>query len=452
MRAVVAIIALLLSVGNAHAALKCVATMCADGRQVRCCGSGCCPGAKKSGGSGYDNMFMNQMWNMVLSNQQRYNQQAARNLLMRREAAARNAAAAEQALLQRKQQRLEAERRALQERIHVLKSMKGVQLSEGPLKMKAIGASPQGKANPWCFENPPKSDCDAYWERRCGDGSRKCEVVDVPKDRDYWFDAEIGQVTGPVFVKRGSNKWIKLDQGEKLHGGDVIRTGNGGAVNLTTFDYYFESYTSVGANSEFTVQEIKTSYFGRSARYIKNGLVRFKVRCTQKGIATCLGKPEWRVHTPELTAAVRGTTFQIAVAGNGLSSTLLHEGGIEASAAENKKPTEEWYTAAKDDIGKSAAHMQTAEDGRAIRLGDNSVAVIAPESLLSTAGECRIEDGSVLISYTGKKGAKGAICRTPRGVVSALESDAVFLLSVAQEGLPLLRVYSGKVLLTVKKK
>jgi len=446
MRALVLIV-FLFATAEAQADLKCQATMCADGSHVKCCGSNCCPQPKASGGggegAGYNDMFMNQMWNMVLTNQQRYNEQAARNLQMRRQAA-------QQALLERERQRLEKERLVLEERKRVLRNMKGVQLSDGPLQMKAVGGD-TGNADPWCFENPPKSDCDADWERRCGDGSRRCRVVEIPKDQDHWFDAQIGNVVGPVFVKRSGTRWIKLEKGGKLHGGDVLRTGNGGSVSITTFDGYFESEATVGANSEFAVQERDRSHFGRAARFIKKGLVRFKVRCTQKGLETCMGHREFNIRTPVAVTSVRGTTFQIGVAENGASSVLLHEGGVEAAAAELQAPTEDWFEAAMKSVGEASRQILTERTGRAIRLADNSVAAVAPESHLSMTDVCWIKEGSVIITYTGKKDAGAPICRTSRGVVSALESDAVFQLSAAQEGLPLLRVYSGTVLLTVEK-
>ena len=157
----------------------------------------------------------------------------ARNLQMRRQAA-HDRAAAEQ--LERERQRLEKERLVLEERKRVLRNMKGVQLSDGPLRMKAVGGD-TGTADPWCFENPPKSDCDADWERRCGDGSRGCKVVEIPRNQNHWFDARIGNVVGPVFVKRSGTRWSKLEKGDELHGGDVLRTGNGGSVSITTLKF-----------------------------------------------------------------------------------------------------------------------------------------------------------------------------------------------------------------------
>lgn len=112
-------------------------------------------------------------------------------------------------------------------------------------------------------------------------------------------DATVLYVKGKVEVQR-DNKWVQINQGDKLYKSDLISTGFQSEAKIKMFD----SLLYMGPLSRIAIEELATSADKDNVNlYLKTGQVRSQVNHTEnKRVA-------YQVHTAVAVASVRGTDF-----------------------------------------------------------------------------------------------------------------------------------------------
>jgi len=125
-----------------------------------------------------------------------------------------------------------------------------------------------------------------------------------------------------VYSSRKENEWIPLekDRAGYLEAGDTIRTGHNGKAEVYFLDG--EGVIRLGPNSCFRLEEDKS---GEQTIEFLKGNIQFEAE-----------RP-FKVHTPTVAVAVRGTQFLLSeVEGKG-TEVIVFEGSIELSDLKGRK-------------------------------------------------------------------------------------------------------------------
>ena len=135
--------------------------------------------------------------------------------------------------------------------------------------------------------------------------------------------AELSHATGKVeWLKSGEATWQSASVGQKLAGGDKVRTGEDGEGTLTLDD---GSKIQLFANSEFSVQTLTKDTANEEMDTIL-ALMKGRLRAD---VTPLKGNSKFEIETPSVVAAVRGTTLEITINPDGSISVTSDSGKVE---------------------------------------------------------------------------------------------------------------------------
>jgi len=139
--------------------------------------------------------------------------------------------------------------------------------------------------------------------------------------------AELVSARGEVGVRRGGAAVVPIKAGQRLGGGDLLVTGEGGFARIRLRD---ESVASVGANSRYLLSEDSDpSDRSGTKTMLVSGSVQMDLSRIKKLYA---GKSEsHKFYTPTAICGVRGTQFAVYSDKNGRTRTRVTEGEIAVS-------------------------------------------------------------------------------------------------------------------------
>jgi len=118
-----------------------------------------------------------------------------------------------------------------------------------------------------------------------------------------------------------------LAAGSSVHASETVKTGSAGQANLRFND---SSNLSVGPSSSVRLDKFvydSDKKAGTIVLDLTKGAFRFIT-----GVAT---KPTYLIRTPNASITVRGTIFDSYILPDNSAWFLLHDGGIEVTAAKN---------------------------------------------------------------------------------------------------------------------
>jgi hypothetical protein len=131
---------------------------------------------------------------------------------------------------------------------------------------------------------------------------------------------------GVVAISSDGTNFSTGQDGDLVHEGDVIRTGEGSHAVLTFFD---GSIVEVEPESELIVETLQSNPSGDILVTIQQNLGR-----SWHVVSHSLkGNSKYEVRTPSATASVRGTAFLVGVAADGKTNLQTTEGLVHAVAA-----------------------------------------------------------------------------------------------------------------------
>jgi len=154
----------------------------------------------------------------------------------------------------------------------------------------------------------------------------------IARDAADGSTAIVKTVKGTVEVRRvGEPTYAAAKADLQLHGGDVVRTGDGGAVTIVLAD---ESVIEVAEATTLGIASRHGSADPASGAAVLGGLARFTVS------ARAPGEGAFRVYTPAGVAIARGTAFGVGVAASGEARVGVESGAVEVIglAAVDAKP------------------------------------------------------------------------------------------------------------------
>ena len=143
--------------------------------------------------------------------------------------------------------------------------------------------------------------------------------------------ATLMDVAGQVEVAASDTapSWTPVADGDQIHSGQRIRTGEGGTATLVFFE---GSRATLGANTDLTLSTLSGTW-GRSLHVI------FDQRAgkTSHSVVPLKGaESAYQVQTPSGTASVRGTVFSVAVDKNGQARFSVDAGKVLVSSQNSK--------------------------------------------------------------------------------------------------------------------
>ena len=135
--------------------------------------------------------------------------------------------------------------------------------------------------------------------------------------------AKITSLVGQVeWLKSGSDKCQACSEGQPLSEGDKIRTGTDGQATLTLDE---GSTIQLSPGSEFTIQSLakeSASEQLESVLALMKGKLKAQVTPLKQG-------SKFEIETPAMVAAVRGTTFNIAINADGSIDVGSDDGAVD---------------------------------------------------------------------------------------------------------------------------
>src|SRR5205085_9498376 len=135
-------------------------------------------------------------------------------------------------------------------------------------------------------------------------------------------------VDGPVLVSRGGADFTTAGEGDGLAAGETIRTGPGGAAEIT----YFEgSSVRLEAETEIVIETLRSEADGGTVIGVMQTLGRTWHVVTK----LISGSSRYEVRTPTSTASVRGTIFavDVHVDADGAAATVTTSEGVVVHSA-----------------------------------------------------------------------------------------------------------------------
>jgi hypothetical protein len=140
--------------------------------------------------------------------------------------------------------------------------------------------------------------------------------------------AELVSARGEVSVRRGGKAAAPLRVGERMGGGDLLITGEGGFARLKLRD---ESVASVGANSRYLLSEDSDpSDRSGTKTMLVSGSIQMDLSRIKKLYA--VKSESHKFYTPTAICGVRGTQFTVYSDKNGRTRTRVTEGEVAVSA------------------------------------------------------------------------------------------------------------------------
>lgn len=138
-------------------------------------------------------------------------------------------------------------------------------------------------------------------------------------------------VKGEVYISRGGGKKIRLHSGMNLASGDKITTGRNSQVSFLTLD---GSKIMLRSSTTF---ELVEDNFDVSISKITKGKLKMFIAYKNK-----LLNRRFRVRTPNVTIAVRGTVFEVEVDEQGHTHVSVQEGIVEIQKTIMLHPSQTW--------------------------------------------------------------------------------------------------------------
>ena len=135
------------------------------------------------------------------------------------------------------------------------------------------------------------------------------------------------ETTNPLFGLFGLKVWKKLEQGDSLEKGDIIKTGRDSFLELS---FHNGTNTYIEENSQIIIGENKKKEKGiASTLKVNKGRIWARVKRAWKEIT------KFKVITPSVVAGVKGTKFTVAV--NDYTVVSVKEGIVQLIESKNNK-------------------------------------------------------------------------------------------------------------------
>ncbi len=135
--------------------------------------------------------------------------------------------------------------------------------------------------------------------------------------------AEVSSAAGQVeWLKSGEATWQAASAGQKLGGGDKVRTGENSEAVLMFDD---ESKIQLFADSEFSIQTLTKNSASEELESVL-AIMKGKLRAD---VTPLKGGSKFEIETPAVVAAVRGTTLFITINPDGTVSITSDSGAVE---------------------------------------------------------------------------------------------------------------------------
>ena len=157
-------------------------------------------------------------------------------------------------------------------------------------------------------------------------------VVLAPEAIAHVSVSAITVVDGPVLMSHGGADFTAAREGDVLAVGDTIRTGPGGAAEIT----YFEgSSVRLEAETEIVIESLRSEADGGTVIGVMQTLGRTWHVVTK----LITGSSRYEVRTPSSTASVRGTIFavDVRVDADGPAATVTTSEGVVVHTAADPK-------------------------------------------------------------------------------------------------------------------
>jgi hypothetical protein len=157
-------------------------------------------------------------------------------------------------------------------------------------------------------------------------------VVLAPEAIAHVAVSAITVVNGQVLTRHGGAEFTAAREGDVLVAGDTIRTGPGGAAEIT----YFEgSSVRLEAETEIVIETLRTEADGGTAI----GMMQMLGRTWHVVTKLITGSSRYEVRTPSSTASVRGTIFavDVHVDADGPTATVTTSEGVVVHTAADPK-------------------------------------------------------------------------------------------------------------------
>jgi len=149
--------------------------------------------------------------------------------------------------------------------------------------------------------------------------------------------AVVDRVEGQVQVYvHGRGAPLPLQKGKLVRAGDVILTGPKSSAELRWVEMAGGARVRIGPDTRFTVMRALTNRRTKdeeSRLRVDTGTIWVRLR------KLLTGRSKFEVETPTVVAAVRGTSFQVAVGRDGQSRLEVYEGTVWVTGAEGGSAT-----------------------------------------------------------------------------------------------------------------
>ena len=146
-------------------------------------------------------------------------------------------------------------------------------------------------------------------------------------------EATLSFFIGVVQAKSGEGEWQQAMFGQKLKGGDQIKTAEESRAELTLGN---GSVVRIGEKTVYTLLELSSSDDGST---VKSQLSMGKVWSNVKKMTK--KKSEFKIRTPTAIAAIRGTIYDMEIDKDTSATVKVYDGEVEVSSPAPPPPPQE---------------------------------------------------------------------------------------------------------------
>jgi len=242
--------------------------------------------------------------------------------------------------------------------------------------------------------------------------------------------AVVDSVAGKAEVLvHGEGEAAPLEVGKLVRAGDIVRTGADSSVELRWARWAGGMRIRIGPSTRFAVTRAilnRSSEEEESRVRVDEGTIWIRLR------QALMGKSKFEVETPTAVAAVRGTVFQVTVAGDGSSTVSVWDGMVAVSGKGRQEVIVGGGSMAALGAGEGeiAQRALSAEESEAWL---EQTSILGPFLWVETPEEgATVEGGSCVVSGRTEPNSKVFVNEAPAAVSEKGEFSATVELSEGQ--------------------